>query len=92
MSLTSRCQPALVDTGSADEQGCLVFVDDRLVAVLVCLEPDEHVEPGFWHRWFVEAGFGPCQPDNGDRIFASQDEAVAWARERVSQRPDRRRA
>jgi len=82
---TSHGQPLLVNTASRDQQGCLVFVDDQLVAVLVRLEPDEHLEPELWERWFVEAGFGPCRGRPRTSSFASPADALGWARQRVEQ-------
>ncbi|WP_407519654.1 hypothetical protein [Methylobacterium oryzisoli] len=83
------CQQVLVDTGGADERGCLLFVNERLVAVLVYLEQDEDLKPELWGRWFVEAGFGPCQQGNTATTFASTDEAIRWACEQVAQAADR---
>ncbi|MBY0296264.1 MAG: hypothetical protein K2X71_09540 [Methylobacterium sp.] len=85
MRRNTHCQNVLVDTGGVDEQGCLLFVDERLVAVLVRLERDDELKPELWGRWFVEAGFGPCQQANSAMTFASTDEAIAWACEQVAQ-------
>src|SRR4051812_2625766 len=85
MPLTSRCQPLLVNTASPDHQGYLVLVDDHLVAVLVRLEPDEHLAPELRERWFVEAGFGPCQVRGRTWSFASPADALGWARQQVEE-------
>jgi hypothetical protein len=45
MDLRSTSQAVTVETGSRDQDARLVFVNDRLLAVLVLLERDEHVEP-----------------------------------------------
>ena len=72
MGLLSTLQAVTVETGSADEDGRLVFVNDRLLAILVRLERDDHVEPEFWGRWFLEAGFGPCHGSGSETmLFAS---------------------
>lgn len=71
MNLT--IQPVRVATGSADEEGCLVFADSRLVAVLVQLS-DQHGDAE--GDWFLEAGFGrlarPEHPTFAD-LGAAQD-------------------
>jgi len=86
MDPRSHCQPVPVNTGSADEQGCLVFVDGRLVALLVRLSDGAHDEPELWGRWFLEAGLGPCRMEPREVTFASCEQAQAWARERVATR------
>ncbi|ACA15133.1 conserved hypothetical protein [Methylobacterium sp. 4-46] len=75
----------LVNTAGPDHQGCLLFVDRRLVAVLVRLEQDAFLDPEFWGHWFLEAGFGPCQPRGRAPSFATTDEALGWARQQVEQ-------
>lgn len=86
MEPPSSCQSVKVETGSRDKEGCLVFVDGRLVAVLVRLG-DDHAEAGLSGSWFVEAGFGPCDGLGGNHpTFASTDDARAWARGRVRRR------
>jgi hypothetical protein len=53
LSLTE--QPVQVAVGGDDEEGCLIFADDRLVAVLVRLSQLHEELAG---RWYLEAGFG----------------------------------
>ena len=77
MTLTSR--PVRVATG-ADEDGCLVFSDDRLVAVLVRLSDRHEIAPG---RWFHEAGFGPLdEPDHP--TFTSLEDAKDYIARRLA--------
>lgn len=83
---TSRCEPLLVNTASLDQKGCLILVDDQLVAIIVRIERDERLEPELWERWFLEAGFGPCQAPTLNSSFASPAEALDWARQQVQQR------
>ena len=78
--MTVALQPVRVDTGSADQQGCLVFVDDRLVAVLVRLSEQHDDKAG---RWFLEHGFGrldgPAHP-----TFDDIGTAQAWIAGRLA--------
>jgi len=64
-----------VHTGSPDQDGCLLFADGRLVAVLVRLS-GEH-DPELVGKWFLEHGFGrldaPEQP-----VFDDLDVAQRW--------------
>jgi hypothetical protein len=53
LSLTE--QPVQVAVGYDDEEGCLIFTDDRLVTVLVRLSPLHEELAG---QWYLEAGFG----------------------------------
>jgi hypothetical protein len=71
-------KPVRVATG-ADEDGCLVFSDDRLVAILVRLSDQHEIAPG---HWFYEAGFGYLDgPDHP--TFASLDEATSYIAYRI---------
>lgn len=70
--------PVRVNTGSPDEEGRLVLVDDKLVAVLVRLS-GAHPEPELQGAWFVEVGFGPLLGKHG--VFATFEEAAVWVRQ-----------
>jgi len=73
-------QPIQVHTGSSDEDGRLVLVEGRLVAVLVCLTDQAH--DGLVGAWFLEAGFGPCAATTPP-VFQSLDAAQDWIRIQV---------
>ena len=67
-------QPVRVANSAADEDGLLVLVEDRLVAVLVRLSDANEVAPG---EWFLEAGFGRLHsPDHP--TFTDLETAEAW--------------
>ena len=72
-------QPVRVQTNGDDEQGCLIFADDRLVAVLVHLSSLHEELTGLW---YLEAGFGrlggPDQP-----TFDDLEAAEHWLGERL---------
>lgn len=77
MSLT--LQPVLVATGEEGE-GCLVFHDGWLVAVLVRLSDQHEDQAGFW---FLEKGFGPLdgpEPPSFDNL----DVAQVWLSHQLS--------
>ena len=71
--MTLWLQPVRVDTGGEDEEGCLVFVDGKLAAVLVRLS-DQHGDMA--GHWFLEHGFGKLDGVEHpifDGIEAAQD-------------------
>jgi hypothetical protein len=76
-------QPIRVETGSSEEDGRLVLVDGKLVAVLVRLS-DEHPQPELHGHWFVEAGCGPIFERH--EVFPTFEDAVAWVRQTVEHR------
>lgn len=68
-------EPVKVDTGSSDEQGYLVHLDGRLVAVLVRLDSEAHGElRGCWN---LEAAFGRIASSRPPP-FADLEEAKRW--------------
>jgi hypothetical protein len=73
-------QTVTVETNAPDEEGRLVFADNRLVAVLVRLSEEHGRKAG---RWYLEHGFGKldglAQP-----IFTDLDEAQDWVAQRIS--------
>jgi hypothetical protein len=69
-----------VDTGSPDEDGCLMFADDRLVAVLVQLSVEHN--SGLAGKWFLEHAFGSL--DDPERpVFEDLDAAERWVASRL---------
>lgn len=70
-----KFQPIKVATGSADEEGRLVLVDGRLVAVLVRLDDPAHgVTQG---QWSLEAGFNGVDSVKPP-LFANLPAAERW--------------
>ena len=88
LHMSLELQPVLVDTGTKDEEGCLVFADGRLVAVLVRLS-DQH--DGVAGQWYHEHGFGPELEKPAHPIFPTLDAAQDWICERRSQSGKARR-
>jgi hypothetical protein len=80
MPLELRLEPKRVYTGSPDEDGLLVLLDERLVAVLVRLEDESHAE--MIGSWFLEAGFGPCRT-TCPPVFDTVETGLAWIRSRL---------
>ncbi|MDR7038625.1 hypothetical protein J2X36_003395 [Methylobacterium sp. BE186] len=77
--MSLHLEPIRVATGSGDEEGRLVLMQDRLVAVLVRLSEQHGPDAG---RWFLEAGLGPLAgPDQPS--FAGLDEAQDWILRRL---------
>ena len=78
--MTLTLQPVRVETGSNDQEGCLVFADGRLVAVLVRLS-DQHDDLA--GQWYYEHGFGPFDGP-GHPVFGSLDAAQDWIGQRLN--------
>ena len=76
MKLTTM--PVRVATGH-DEEGCLVFADDRLLAVMVRLS-DRHEDVA--GHWFLEAGFGEIDQLEHP-TFADLGSALEWIGNRI---------
>jgi hypothetical protein len=80
LSLTE--QPVQVAVGGDDEEGCLIFADERLVAVLVRLH--ERLAG----RWYLEVGFGrlegPSKP-----TFRDLGTAKKWITQHLTGTADR---
>ena len=75
-------QPVRVETGSDDEEGMLVFLDDRLLAILVRLSSQHD---SMSRSGFLEHGFGlldgPQHPS-----FEDVAEVEDWIHRRLEQR------
>jgi hypothetical protein len=67
--------------GDKSEQGLIIFADGVLVAVFSHLK--ETVDRELQDRWFLEAGFGPCDGTLPSPIFSNQDQAEQWVWDRL---------
>jgi hypothetical protein len=74
-------QDVSVDTRSEDQQGCLLFAEGKLVAVLVRLA--NHVHGSDRGAWYVEAGFGRCATILPP-LFATLEDAETWVCRQVA--------
>ena len=77
MSLKITFERTFVNTLSNDAEGQLVRANDRLVAVLVRMDGEEHGD--LRGHWLLEAGFGPCARDRF-QVFPTFDDAANWVR------------
>jgi hypothetical protein len=75
--------PTKVASSEYDAEGTLLYVNEHLVAVLACLAPDTGHEPELWHRWFLEAGFGPCADPPRGTMFETLEAAEAWVMQKM---------
>jgi hypothetical protein len=77
--MSLRLEPVLVAVGEEGE-GRLAFHDDRLVAVLVRIPPEDDGGETGW--WFLEKGFGPL--DSPVHVsFPDLEAAEAWLEQRL---------
>lgn len=75
-----RLEPVRVEVG-VEVDGRLVFLDSRLVAVLVRI-PAEH-DGGETGWWFLEKGFGPLDTPV-HHSFPDLEAAQDWLKERLA--------
>ncbi len=68
-------KPVRVGAGTCDEDGRMVLVNGKLVAILVHLT-GPYETPALRDKWFVEAGFGPLSDKH--ELFSTWEEAEAW--------------
>ncbi len=68
-------KPVCVGVGNRDEDGRMVMVNGKLVAILVHLT-GPYETPELRDKWFVEAGFGPLLGKH--ELFSTWEEAEAW--------------
>ena len=73
--MESTWKPVRVGVGNRDEDGRMVMVNGRLVAILVHLT-GPYDTPELRGKWFVEAGFGPISGKH--ELFSTWEEAEAW--------------
>ena len=66
-------EPVLIDTGSADEEGKLVFIDNRLAAILVKLSELHGEDEGVWYVETVFKSTVPARPS-----FNTLHDAATW--------------
>src|SRR4051812_14028912 len=67
-----RVEPIALPSDFGDEDGVLVFRNDRLIAVLSCLGEIHGQLKG---RWYIEAHFAPQQAGGLPDTFSSLEEA-----------------
>jgi hypothetical protein len=77
-------QQVRIATGSSDEEGCLLFADGHLVAVIVRLSEPSHGK--LRGCWFLECGFGPWYSTPSPEPFADIGAAEQWLAERLESR------
>jgi len=80
--MTLKLLPVPVATGF-DEEGMLVFSENRLAAVLVRLSDENEVAPG---AWYLEMGIGHYLDGPDHPTFQTLDEAKSWIEQRLAKR------
>lgn len=74
--MTDKSTIALqINTGTADSNGMLMILNDRLVAILVELSDPVHEQAR--GRWSLELSFG-ISADRAPETFADLDQAWNW--------------
>lgn len=81
---TIDLHPVAIDTLSNDNEGCLAFVNGRLVAVLTRLTPETHEQLALVGRWYLEALFSDPIGSSMSVTFADLDEFRVWLTDRCT--------
>ncbi|KLK93154.1 hypothetical protein AA309_10160 [Microvirga vignae] len=76
--MTLTLQPVQVATGAEEEDMLLFDRDQRLLAVLVQLSPENEVAPG---QWYLEVGFGRLS-ELSHPTFADLSAVEDWVNQR----------
>lgn len=79
---TIHLHPVAIETSSDDHEGCLAFVNGRLVAVLTRLDPETHEDPALAGRWYLEASFSDPVGWSRDQTFTDLNEFRVWLTDR----------
>ena len=72
-----------VATGSSDDEGCLLYANGTLVAMLVKLSDPTHGK--LLGTWFTEWGFGNSYPRGKAPVFDNIDAAERWLGEMLAE-------
>lgn len=79
MSMRVNFSPTFLATHDA-EPARLVLTDERIVAILVPISPEDDINKA--GGWYLQVGFGPC--DTEGLLFPNLTAAEAWVREKLS--------
>ena len=67
----------------ADQDGCLIYLGDQLVSVLVRLQPGIPHRPEHRHKWRVTETYGPGRALARASLFDTPDAVTAWIAARL---------
>lgn len=73
--------PVCLATRHGHEPARLVFVGDRMLAILAQLEAEQDVSGT--GGWYLTVGFGPCEADG--LLFPTLEAAKLWVREQLGE-------
>lgn len=75
--------PVRVQSGEgADQDGCLIYLGDQLVSLLVRLQPGT-AAPEHRHKWRVAETYGPGKTLARAPLFDTPDAMVDWIARRL---------
>ncbi|KMO35739.1 hypothetical protein VQ03_21395 [Methylobacterium tarhaniae] len=72
-----------VTSEGADLDGCLIFLGDQLVSLLVRLQPGPSAAPEHRHKWRVAETYGPCKALARSPLFDTPDAVIDWIARRL---------
>ena len=83
MATKFEFQSCRIATITDSEEACLVLADGIVMAVLVRLDADATIKPG----WYLQTGFGPC--DQEGVVFETLEAAAAWVDQNLAANRDK---
>ncbi|AWN45403.1 hypothetical protein DK419_02945 [Methylobacterium terrae] len=72
-----------MNRGGAEQEGCLIYLGDELVSVLVRLEPGTPHAPEHRHKWRVTEAYGPGVSLARAPLFDTPDAVADWIADRL---------
>ncbi|MFH6781694.1 MULTISPECIES: hypothetical protein [Methylobacterium] len=72
-----------MNRGGTEQDGCLIYLGDELVSVLVRLEPGTPHAPEHRHKWRVTETYGPCEGLARAPLFDTPDAGTDWIADRL---------
>ncbi|WP_156655646.1 hypothetical protein [Methylobacterium platani] len=72
-----------MNRGGTEQDGCLVYLGDELVSVLVRLAPGTPHAPEHRHKWRVTETYGPCEGLARAPLFDTPDAVTDWIADRL---------
>ena len=72
-----------VQSEGADQDGCLIYLGDQLVSLLIRLQPGTAAAPEQRHKWRVAETYGPGEALARAPLFDTPDAVIAWIADRL---------
>ncbi|MCF4128471.1 hypothetical protein [Methylobacterium sp. SyP6R] len=72
-----------VQSDGLDQDGCLIYLGDQLVSLLIRLQPGTAAAPEQRHKWRVAETYGPGEALARAPLFDTPDAVIDWIARRL---------